>query len=191
MCDRNYEFCNNQIAEHYSTADTSEENTMELTKKEGEKNRKKAPMTTSCSHCEQFIVGQPQSCNHPSLKKESLGQNVNFHHQTSTMQFPPSFNLRSNQKSTPKRQTCSIQIDPTNFGPSDQNQIKIDPTYFGSSDQNQTYFTQSSPTQSAYSNSNQTEKKSKSEEKKSQIKTKVEVHNNNSDTETEETFHSM
>ena len=59
-------------------------------------------MKKSCSHCEQFIVGQPQSCNHPSLKKESLGQNVNFHHQTSTMQFPPSFNLQSAQKSTPQ-----------------------------------------------------------------------------------------
>ena len=82
--------------------------------------------------------------------------------QTSTLQFPPSFNLKSNQKSTPKKQQTicndtSVQIDPN-----------------------------------LTETSNQTKTNAESKLKKGQIETTIEVHeSNDSNIEIDESFHSL
>ena len=59
----------------------------------------------TCCH-DGFVYNQPESFYHPN-KKSSMccrpDQKVKFQNESSTLQFPPSFNLRSDKKSTPKR----------------------------------------------------------------------------------------
>ena len=98
MCDKNYKFCENQNAKIED----------ETNKKSTQNNKR----TTNQTYCDdQFIFNQPLSCNHPSIDENSTlhlpNQKVNFHNQSSTLKFPPSFNLRANQKSTPKKQ-CRV-----------------------------------------------------------------------------------
>ena len=170
MCDRNYKLCNNNpIAEHDLTTDTSDEESKQLTKikvkKEKIKKTKKVSQKNSCNQtnfCDQCIVGQPQPCHYPKEKLCCSDRKVNFNTQTSTLQFPPSFNLKSNQKSTPKRQQhicndTSVQIDPN-----------------------------------LTETSNQTKTNAESKLKKGQIETTIEVHeSNDSNIEIDESFHSL
>ena len=100
ICAKNYKFCKNQNA---NENEISQKNT---------KNTKKTSDQTYCH--DQVFYNQPQSCHYPSLGKTSTShlpnQKVNFDNQSSILKFSPSFNLRANQKSTPKKQ-CRICED--------------------------------------------------------------------------------
>ena len=118
MCDRKFKFCKNQPREtDYSSSseedqDNDVSNKLSTQKKNPKKhysNKKqhKTPViasqtNTCCSHSCHCINRSTLPC--PSFDPSSMCETaVNFNNQTSTLNLPPSFNLRSDKKSTPIR----------------------------------------------------------------------------------------
>ena len=108
MCDQKYKFCENPIAkEHFSTTDNSDEESDELSqieknqqKRKKKKKRKNVKLGSQTRCHDQVIFDQPNSCFKPHIKENSCCCHMD---QSSTFLTSPSFNLRSNQKSTPKQ----------------------------------------------------------------------------------------
>lgn len=124
MCDRKFKFCKNQPIE-------TEKDNDSVTKPP--KNAAKPSKFCNEQHVNTNVIcNQPHSCYpepHSSCHNDrksflqtcncdmsSVNNTVCFKNKTSTIDFPPSFNLKSDKKSTPKQlsqklnQTCSNNI---------------------------------------------------------------------------------
>ena len=140
LCDKKYKCKKNNPSENDSSFSDSNQNNQSLISKRKEKiSREKDVYGQSLSH-EQVTFDQPKSpsfcpshscipteTNNVDKKTSILRQpqhileSVNFNNQTSTLKFPPSFNLKKDQKSTPIRSStnlnCTCQIDKDSFTP--------------------------------------------------------------------------
>ena len=121
MCDQKFKFCENQPT---NVPEKEEDNN--LVNKPPKKNIKKNETQEQNwqTHHSNVICNQPSTCvphhqscssNYPkyaSKNSPSFDNTVDFNSKTSTLNFPPSFNLRSDKKSTPAHQT-RFQITPS------------------------------------------------------------------------------
>ena len=128
---------------------------------------------TNCH--DECIFGQPQSCRYPS---PDCNQKVKFHNNSSTLQFPPSFNLRANQKSTPNRHlhddTCFQTV------PSEQSQnVPTPSTFFEKIETVPIGSTISEKTKTVPIHSTLLKQKKTFTTGKNEMETKVDIHNSN------------
>ena len=109
MCDRKFKFCKNQHTEAEEEKDIDCVDKLSTQKRK--KNKKITEETvisnqpnTCHSHVCQFIHEKsilPKPCPCPFDPLNNIETAVNFNNQTSTVNLPPSFNLKSDKKSTP------------------------------------------------------------------------------------------
>ena len=113
-CDRNYKCKKNpQSSNDSSLSDSSKENNQPQIPK------RKKKMTKNKRHTERVTFHQPKSqsvtLNPTPTLNSNNSETVSFDNKTSSLQFPPSFNLKKTQKSTPIRPStnlsCTCQID--------------------------------------------------------------------------------
>ena len=136
MCDRNYKFCDTQNMQQNEPSKDSSDNNSDHKKKLKKNQCTQHTINQTCCH-DGFVYNQPESFYHPN-KKSSMccrpDHKVKFQNESSTLQFPPSFNLRSDKKSTPKRtgndsdshfENDSTNFTPPNFTPPHQKPIAL------------------------------------------------------------------
>ena len=104
ICDQNYKFCENHPS-HQCKTDILDEDTDQLSQIEKQKHKRSNFKPCDQTFCHESIFDQPKPSHQPSFEKKSTlchpNQKLNFSDQNSKL--PPSFNLKSNQKSTPKK----------------------------------------------------------------------------------------
>ena len=115
MCDQKFKICQNKPSD--STFPKKKVSKNDCTKQTNDKN--------TCLSCTQqtktnVICNQPHTCNPDpcTCHFSSSNEHIKFDNKTSTLTFPPSFNLKSDKKSTPVRfsQNCNqscFQISPS------------------------------------------------------------------------------